>query len=657
MATKPKRTAATQREAEPAPTEHEGSRAGGSPAAGGGTTPWPWLAPGSGGSSPWPWLASESAGAFDPAAMFGAFKEMMPMLSGFPGMPGAQAAGAPGGPAAAMMAGMQQWMSAMFPGGKPPMGDFTPRLPSLPSVPGIKLDPARLAALQTEYVARWQKLLSGSADGKAPSIKDKRFADSSWQNNGLYSWTAALYLLNSEFLQKMADAVEGDAKTRDRIRFATLQWIEAMSPANFFASNPEAQRMLIQTQGKSLMAGMENMISDMRRGKLSQNDDEAFEVGRNVATSAGAVVFENELVQLIQYEPSTPTVGARPILLVPPCINKFYIMDLQPDNSMVQFLVSQGMTVFMVSWRNVGAEQGHLTWDDYLARGVIETIHVVKELSGQDKINLLGFCVGGTIVTTALAALAAQGEHPVESLTLLTTLLDFSEPGVLGVFIDEQQVQMREQQLGKGGLLSGRDLATTFSFLRPSDLVWNYVVNNYLKGGRPPAFDLLYWNGDSTNLPGPMYCWYLRHMYLQNELREPDRLTCLGEPIDLKRVDVPAFVMAAREDHIVPWVAAYQTTQLLGGDVRFVLSASGHIAGTINPASKNKRNYWTGERQPADPEQWMATATEHPGSWWNAWIEWLKPKMGPMQPAPKQLGSDRYPPIERAPGRYVKQPA
>ncbi len=528
------------------------------------------------------------------------------------------------------------------------------------SLPSIGFQPEQLTALQTEYFERIQAYMDQAAKGEAPVLKDKRFADASWASP-MFGWNASIYLLNAEFLQKMADAVVGDERTRERIRFATQQWVEALSPSNFLLSNPEAQRRLLDTQGKSLMDGLQNMLGDLQKGKLSQTDDSAFEVGRNVATSPGQVVFENELVQLIQYTPSTAKVGAKPLLMVPPSINKFYILDLQPENSFVAHAVAQGITVFMVSWRNIGPEQGHLTWDDYLQLGVVDTIDVVREISGQKTINALGFCVGGTILTTALAALAAKGQEPVESLTLMTTLLDFEDPGVLGLFIDEQQVQMREQLLGHGGVLSGKELATTFSFLRPNDLVWNYVVNNYLKGEKPVPFDLLYWNGDSTNLPGPMYAWYLRHMYLQNELREPGKLTCLGVPIDLRNITTPTYVFAAREDHIVPWQAAYQATQLLGGEVRFALGASGHIAGTINPAGKNKRSYWLSDGKsktaPATAQPWFDLAQEHPGSWWNDWKVWLAPHLGATKPVAKSLGNAKFKPIEPAPGRYVKQPA
>lgn len=517
--------------------------------------------------------------------------------------------------------------------------------------------PEALQKLQAEYLQRCQELLAQASKGAAPALKDKRFADASWQNNGMFTWNAALYLLNAEFLQRMADSVEGDTQTRDRVKFAVQQWVDALSPANYLVSNPEAQKLMVETQGRSLVAGAENMIGDIQRGRISQTDESAFEVGRNVATTPGAVVYQNDLVQLIQYTPTTATVYKRPLMLVPPCINKFYILDLQPENSFVAHAVSEGHQVFVVSWKNVREDQGHLGWDDYLDQGVVKTIEVVQKITKQDKINALGFCVGGTILSAALAALAAKGQEPVTCLTLMTTLLDFEEPGVLGVFIDEQQVAMREQTLGNGGLLRGQELATTFSFLRPNDLVWNYVVSNYLKGQQPPAFDLLYWNGDSTNLPGPMYAWYLRHLYLQNELRIPNRLQSLGAPVDLGKITVPTYVFAAKEDHIVPWKAAFRNTHLIGGPLRFVLGASGHIAGAINPASKNKRSYWTGKLTGGDADTWLASAHEQPGSWWVDWRNWLREFAGDKMPTPSSLGGNGYRPIEPAPGSYVKQRA
>jgi polyhydroxyalkanoate synthase len=524
------------------------------------------------------------------------------------------------------------------------------------SFPVWSIDPARLLALQNEYATRLQALWSGflSPEAAPPVLADRRFADPAWSKQTPFAWSAALYLLNADFMQRMADSVEADRRTCDRIRFFTQQWVDALSPSNFLTTNPEAQRLLLESNGASLLHGIENFLADLGKGHISMTDEQAFEVGRNVGTSQGAVVWRNDVVELIQYAPSTPTVGTRALLLVPPFINKYYILDLQPANSFVAHAVERGHTVFLVSWINAQPEHASLTWDDYVERGVIEAIETVRAITGQDTLNALGFCVGGTILATALAALAARGEKPVAALTLMTTLLDFEEPGVLGVFIDPAQVAWREQTIGEGGLMTGQDLATTFSFLRPNDLVWNYVVANYLKGESPPPFDLLYWNSDGTNLPGPLYCWYLRHMYLQNELREPDALTCAGQKIDLRRIDVPTYIFGAREDHIVPWRAAYASTRVLSNRLRFVLGASGHIAGAINPASKNRRSYWVGDTLPASADDWQAGAVERPGSWWSDWAAWLEPFKGESRPARVQLGDAAHPPLEPAPGRYVK---
>jgi polyhydroxyalkanoate synthase subunit PhaC len=343
---------------------------------------------------------------------------------------------------------------------------------------------------------------------------------------------------------------------------------------------------------------------------------------------------------------------------VPPCINKYYILDLQPENSLVRHAVEQGHTVFLVSWCNPDASLAHVTWDDYIEDGVICALNAVQEISKQEQINALGFCVGGTLLSVALALLFGRGEKPVASLTLLTTLLDFSDNGVLDVFIDEAQVAMREQTIGNGGLMPGRDFTSAFSSLRPNDLVWNYVKSNYLKGEEPPPFDLLYWNADSTNLPGPMFCWYLRNMYLENNLRRPGKLNVAGAPVDLSKIDAPAFIYGSREDHIVPWAAAYESMSLLNPKKRnrnrFVLGASGHIAGVINPPAKKKRSYWVNDKPTADAEAWLSGATEHPGSWWPEWSKFLAKHGGEKVRAPRKFGSTRYKPIEPAPGRYVR---
>jgi len=407
---------------------------------------------------------------------------------------------------------------------------------------------------------------------------------------------------------------------------------------------------------------VELLLHDLRQGHMSQTDESVFEVGRNVASTEGTVVYENDLMQLIEYKPLTAQVHERPMLFVPPCINKFYILDLQPQNSVIRYTVEQGHRVFVLSWRNPDESIRDKTWDDYIAHGPVQAIKVVREICGADTINTLGFCVGGTILATALAVLAAQGEHPAHSVTLLTTLLDFSDTGILDIFVDESLVKVREMSIGEQapngpGLLRGKELATTFSFLRPNDLVWNYVVGNYLKGETPPPFDLLYWNGDSTNLPGPMYCWYLRHMYLQNELKKPGALTVCGQKVNLSSVKAPVYIYGSREDHIVPWSAAYRSVPLFKGKRRFVLGASGHIAGVINPPAQRKRSFWTSETLPADAQAWLDGATEHPGSWWPDWASWLKPMGGKLVNAPRGYGSRAHKAIEPAPGRYVKAKA
>ena len=537
------------------------------------------------------------------------------------------------------------------------------------SMQGLSMPLPELNALQADYLqqaaAMWngavERVSSDKASARAP-LADRRFAAIDWASNPAAAMAAQSYLLNARTLMKMADAVQGDAKTKARIRFAVQQWVDAASPSNYLALNPEAQRKAIESKGESIALGMQHLWQDVQQGHISQTDESVFEVGRNVATSEGAVVFENELFQLLEYKPLTTKVHERPMLFVPPCINKYYILDLQPDNSLIRYTVAQGHRVFVVSWRNPDASIAAKTWDDYIEDAAIRAIKEVQAISGQATIDTLGFCVGGTILSTALAVLAGRGEQPAASLTLLTTLLDFSDTGVLDLFIDEPAVQLREMTLGDEapngpGLLKGQELATTFSFLRPNDLVWNYVVGNYLKGDKPPPFDLLYWNSDSTNLPGPFFCWYLRHTYLQNELRVPGKLTVCGQKLDLGKVKAPVFVYASREDHIVPWLAAFENTNVLKGKLRFGLGASGHIAGGINPPAAKKRNHWTDGRLGGTAQQWFDSAKEVPGSWWPDWAAWLKPHAGKQVPAPKAYGDRSHKAIEPAPGRYVKAKA
>ncbi|HNW61937.1 MAG TPA: class I poly(R)-hydroxyalkanoic acid synthase [Piscinibacter sp.] len=538
---------------------------------------------------------------------------------------------------------------------------------------GLNLPLPVVSKLQANYLQQatdlWNlNLREANPDADAaPKAADKRFAAQEWAKNPASAYIAQMYLLNARTLMEMADAVEGDAKTKQRIRFAVQQWVDAASPSNYLALNPEAQRKALETKGESIGQGLKHLWNDIQQGHLSQTDESVFEVGRNVATTEGAVVFENELFQLIEYKPLTAKVYERPVLFVPPCINKYYIMDLQPENSLIRYTVEQGHRLFVISWRNADESIAQYTWDQYIEDAAIRAIREVQDITGSEQLNTLGFCVGGTILATALSVLAARGEQPATSVTLLTTLLDFSNTGVLDLFIDETMVQMREMTLGPqspggGSLLKGQELASTFSFLRPNDLVWNYVVGNYLKGETPPPFDLLYWNSDSTNLPGPMYCWYLRNTYHENNLAKPGKVTVCGEKIDLGAIKAPTYVYASREDHIVPWDGAYQNTQVLTGakgKIRFVMGASGHIAGVINPPAKGKRSHWIGTTNavPADAKEWFAKAKEHPGSWWTDWAAWLKSHAGKQIAAPKGYGNRSHKAIEPAPGRYVKQKA
>ncbi len=533
------------------------------------------------------------------------------------------------------------------------------------SMSGLNLPLPVVSKLQANYLQQatdlWNlNLREANPDAAAaPKAADKRFAAQEWAKNPASAYIAQMYLLNARTLMEMADAVEGDAKTKQRIRFAVQQWVDAASPSNYLALNPEAQRKALETKGESIGQGLKHLWNDIQQGHLSQTDESVFEVGRNVATTEGAVVFENELFQLIEYKPLTAKVYERPVLFVPPCINKYYIMDLQPENSLIRYTVEQGHRLFVISWRNADESIAQYTWDQYIEDAAIRAIREVQDITGSEQLNTLGFCVGGTILATALSVLAARGEQPATSVTLLTTLLDFSNTGVLDLFIDETMVQVREMTLGPqspggGSLLKGQELASTFSFLRPNDLVWNYVVGNYLKGETPPPFDLLYWNSDSTNLPGAMYCWYLRHTYLQNQLKVPGALTVCGEKIDLGAIKAPVYLYASREDHIVPWDSAFQSTQIFKSPRRFVLGASGHIAGVVNPPAKKKRNYWTNEAATDNATAWLEGATSHPGSWWTDWSEWLAEHAGKKKLAPKSFGSRKYKAIEPAPGRYVK---
>lgn len=527
-------------------------------------------------------------------------------------------------------------------------------------VPPAGISSEDLVKIQHDFLEGWQRISRDAADGHLTPLKDRRFAAPAWEGSPPHLLMAHLYLLSADAMSRMVSASAAAPEVKNRLEFSISQWLDALSPANFLVTNPEAQAALVESGGETLMAGMQNLLSDLQKGRITQSDESKFQIGVNVATTAGAVVFENPFFQLIQYAPATASVFQKPILLVPPCINKFYILDLQPENSFVRYLVQEGFSVFLMSWRNPLAEEADgmdkATWDDYLEHGVLKAIEVTQTISKQKQINALGFCVGGTMLATALAVAAARGDEPVSSVTMLTAMIDFHDTGTMGVFVDEQHARLREQQIGQGGFMSARELGSTFSFLRPNELVWNYVVSNYLKGQTPVAFDLLFWNSDGTNLPGPFFTWYFRNTYLENKLSQPNALTCCGVPIDMRQVKIPAFIYASRDDHIVPWRSAFSTLSLFSGDNTFVLGASGHIAGVINPPAKNKRSFWMGQGKANhnNSEKWDQQALEQPGSWWPTWTQWLGQHSGKRIRAPKSLGAKDFKVLEDAPGAYVK---
>ncbi|HTS22643.1 MAG TPA: class I poly(R)-hydroxyalkanoic acid synthase [Casimicrobiaceae bacterium] len=531
----------------------------------------------------------------------------------------------------------------------------------------VCVDPVAAAELTERYQRRlqslWERALARASlqqpeKDEATAERDRRFGAAAWSDVPYFAWLRDAYLLNAEYLRELADLVQGDPAAQRRIRFLVRQYADAIAPSNFLATNPEALSLAMETGGASIAKGLGNLLTDAQRGRITMTDESAFEVGRNLAVTPGSVVLRNELIELIQYDGTTSEVAQRPLVIVPPCINKYYILDLRPENSFVRYAVQAGHTVFVVSWRNIPRELGALRWDDYLEDGVLRAIDAAREISGTGAVNALGFCVGGTLLACALAVLAARRETPVASATLLTTMLDFFDPGDIGVYISPEYLASREPMLESGARVHGSELTGAFASLRPNELVWNYVVGNYLEGKTPPAFDLLYWNGDSANLPGPMYAYYLRRMYLDNALREPDALTMCGVSVDLSRIVMPTYVYASREDHIVPWRSAYRNVDLLGAkDTTFVLGASGHIAGVVNPPAARRRQFWTNALDTDDPDRWLAGAQPHAGSWWPHWAAWLGKHAGGHHPKPPRPGSSRYPPLAAAPGSYVREAA
>jgi polyhydroxyalkanoate synthase len=514
------------------------------------------------------------------------------------------------------------------------------------------------AARHLELMAHAYGRLWGQPGGEVMPADD-RFRDPSWRDNLAFDLLKQIYLITAQWLVEMADGLEETSpELHKQARFWAQQYADALSPTNFAATNPEVLQEITRTGGTNLLHGMQNLLSDLQKGQISMVPDGAFEVGTDLAVTPGKVVYRNPLIELIQYRPATARVREIPILAIPPWINKYYVMDLQPQNSMYRYLVEAGFTLFTISWKNPGPGDAALGMGlgEFMEHGPLAALQVVKAITGAEKVNTLGYCLGGILQTVMLAYLAAREEHPVNTATFFATHQDFSEAGDVDVFISEPQVRFLEwlMQAG-GGYLDGRNMAATFTILRANDLLWHYVVHNYLLGQKPPAFDLLYWNSDGTRVPARVHSFLLREFFLGNKLQQPDGVAIKGVGIDTRRVTIPAYAVACESDHIVPWRGASKVRQLLGGPVRFVLAESGHIAGIINHPAKNKRGYWTNDAdgaQALDPDEWLAGATKHQGSWWVDWVPWLEEHSGALI-EPPVMGSNQYPPIMDAPGTYV----
>ncbi len=527
-------------------------------------------------------------------------------------------------------------------------------------------NPARVMQAQLgfwqDYMTLWQntaKRMMGM-DAKpvidAPA-SDRRFRDEAWRENEVFDFIKQSYLLSARYVQDVVKQVDGlDPKTSQKVDFYTRQFIDAMSPSNFLLTNPEVLRKTAETGGENLLKGLNNLLADLERGKgklrIKMTDMEAFKLGQNIAVSPGKVIYQNELMQLVQYAPATKQVLKRPLLIAPPWINKFYILDLRPKNSFVRWAVSQGHTVFMISWVNPDEQLAQKGFEDYMTQGYLAALDAIEKATGERDVNAIGYCLGGTLLGSTLAYMAAKRDERIKSATFFVTMLDFAEAGELGVFIDEEQLQSLEEKMNRRGYLEGSEMATTFNMLRANDLIWSFVVNNYLLGNDPFPFDLLYWNANSTRMPARMHSFYLRKMYQENLLKDPGGISLAGVPIDLRKIKTPAYFLSTREDHIAPWKSTYRGTQLLSGPKRFVLAASGHIAGVVNSPEGGKYSHWINTDLPPDPEQWLAGATEIAGSWWPDWHRWVTALDAEMVDA-RTPGDGKLKPTQDAPGSYV----
>jgi len=547
--------------------------------------------------------------------------------------------------------------------------DFSEALKELGEA--MMAQPGKIMEDQIELLKKQQELYQNTVlrfMGKAdlepvicPDPSDKRFKSAEWSENPVFDYLKQLYLLQGSTLLKMVDDTEGlSDNSRRKVEYLLRQFVNALSPSNFAGLNPDVINKTLETGGLNLAHGIEQLTEDLEtsvQGSLNvaMTDTSAFQVGRNLATTPGKVIYQNDLMQLIQYEPSTPTVFRRPLLVIPPFINKFYIMDLRENNSMIKWLVDQGHTVFVVSWVNPGASLRNKGFEDYMLEGPLEALKAIEAITGEKEVNAIGYCLGGTLLSATLAYMKKKRDNRIKAATFLATLIDFSQPGEIGVFINETTIAALEKQMDILGYYDGRQMAFSFNTLRENDLFWSFFVNNYLKGERPAAFDLLYWNTDSTNLPARMHSYYLRNMYLKNLLKEKNALELNGVKIDLSAIKVPAYFLSASQDHIALWQATYKGAQILGGKNRFVLGGSGHIAGVINPPSADKYNYWTNDSLPESSEEWFRDAESHRGSWWPDWEAWIAEQGGTEQVAPRIPGEGPLAALEEAPGSYVKQ--
>ncbi len=538
---------------------------------------------------------------------------------------------------------------------------YTEWLTALMSNPQ-KLIEANTAYLQSSanlYQRSTMSLLGIEAETVIQEPKsDRRFHHDDWVDKPVFIAIKQSYLLASQWMRSVVSDLGGlDDHTAKKVKFFTERYIDAISPTNFALTNPAVIEKTIETKGANLVHGLRNMLEDLERGKgklqIRMTDAEAFELGKNVAVTPGKVVFQNRMFQLIQYTPTTATVSERPLLIVPPWINKFYIMDLQPKNSLLRWLVAQGHTVFVVSWINPDESFRDVAFENYMKDGLITAVDVVEQITGVNEINSIGYCIGGTLLTSTLAYMKHQGDDRIKSATFFTTMLDFSDPGELGVFIDDEQLASLESQMEKEGYLEGSSMSGAFNLMRANDLIWSFYINNYLLGNDPRPFDLLYWNSDSTRMPAKMHSWYLRNMYLENNLCKPGALSIDGVPIDISTVDIPVCFASTVDDHIAPWKSTYAGAQLFSSDVRFILGGSGHIAGVINPPEANKYDYRVTDGLPDDPDLWAEGAERQPGSWWPEWQKWIQPLAG-EQIDPRIPGSGKFKALEDAPGSYVK---